>query len=207
VSQKWQITLSPRYDTYVGRTDLAVDLVTPGSKNLSSLLPANNGVRRSFFRIMKNIEAECPLVFTEIKKSPRDIMWAIMHGKKQIGTVMVSYAMDKAKNPTWTDARIKVKDQSRTTEDSQWVGDVRRWLTDALTNPGVNAYSFHLKTVDFLNKIADVRLPRFLAGLNGSTLKQQSYYWLVDDGYLGEILKLEHIYSKFGMDLEWKAAP
>lgn len=206
---KWKVTLSPRYDTYLGREDLACALLMgpfSAGTNLINLLPANNGVKRAFFRQMNHLINE-GIQFPELKESTRDKSWAVHRGlkRKPIGSILVTYGQG-SKGATWTGSKIRVKDLSRTPETLVAMDKVKLLLTDALKNPGVNAYTFHLKVLNYMSQIADMKLPRENWGLNGSELPQTSYYYIVDDKYLNDILVLEQIYDMFYMNLQWEAA-
>ncbi len=211
MTAKWKVSLSPRYDTYVGYEDLAMLLMlgpfsTPKS-NLLHLMPANTGVKRAFFRQMKLLSSQEGLQFVELKESTRDKSWSVYKGlrRKPIGSIMVTYGRRRNGTvSTWTDSKIKFKDMSRTPEAQAAMDRVTMVLTDALANPGVNGYSFHVKVLEYLSKIADIRLPRESWGLYDSQLPQVSYYYVVDDKYLNELLVLEEVYKAFDMKLTWE---
>jgi hypothetical protein len=138
--------------------------------------------------------------FVESKESTRDKSWTVYKGlkRKPIGNILVTYGQGK-KGATWTGAKIKVKDLSKTAENMAAIDKVKLTLSDALSNPGVNAYTFHLRVLQHFDKIADIKLPRENWGLNGSTLPQTSYYYVVDIQYLQDTYVLECIYRLFGM--------
>jgi hypothetical protein len=202
IIEKWKVSLSPKYDTYLGRERLASELLY---MNLPmDLLPSNHGVKKSFFRTMKQFE-EQGVTFEEIKKSPHDMTWAVMQGKKQIGAVVAVYGANKNGTIVWAGGKVKTKTMTKAVAGVEIMAEVKRQLTDAMSNPGVNGYSFHLRVLRYLDKIADTKLPRESWGLNGSDNHITSYYYVIDGGFTRELCCLEAVYYLFGMRLKMEA--
>jgi hypothetical protein len=198
---KYKISLSPRYDTYWGREELALEL---HRANLLTLLPANNGVKRAFFRQMDHLNTE-GIQFVELKESTRDKSWSVYRGlkRKPIGSILVTWGQ-AARGAVWQGSKVKFKYLTKTTEGTAAMDRVKFLLTDALTNPGVNAYTFHKKVLEYFNTIADIKLPRTHMGINNTEVPQISYYYVIDDKYKIKLQWIESIYIQFGMSLNWE---
>jgi hypothetical protein len=193
-----KVSLSPKFDQYYGKDDLERDL---GSVNLSHLMPTDKGARRAFFRVVNDLEQELGISFKIIKETKRDIMWSVGSGRKGLGTYMVIYGeYGQKKLPTFSGSKSRSVNKARTMEDAKLFDEILEKLDEALTNPGINSYTFHLHSVDWLRQISSVIEPRPTG--NGRQKTVGSHYYYLEDGFLIDLQNLSGIYEKFNMTVK-----
>ncbi len=195
----WIVTLSPAYDKYLGLNDLEKEL---SAANLLKLLPANHGVQASFKRTVKGLASE-GIELKQIKQSPRDISWAVekKSHRKPIGSILLTYGRAKDNTVSWTGSRIKVKTLVKSAGVSETMNRINAQLKEALDNPGVNAYTFHLRVLKLINTICINKIIRTIAYSPDS---QVNYSYVIEDKNLPMVEKLAEIYAMFGMKIVWK---
>lgn len=195
----YKVTLSPKFDTYLGRNDLEQAL---SAANLSNLMPNENGRRRAFNRTMLSIEEAHGVKFNVIKETSRDIMWSVHLGNRNLGTYMLLYGLTRAKKlPVFAGTKSRVIDKTRFNTHKQLFFQICSELDSCLYNPGVNGYSVHLRTVEHIKSLADSIEPR-QHGMGLETEAKSAYYYLAPK-HKQFIEDLASIYSKFQMTVTY----
>ncbi len=197
----YRVSLSPKFDTYLGRTELETALTAAG---LMNLMPTENGNRKAFFRTIKQLERDKGLSFTVLKESHRDIMWSVHHGGHNLGTYMIIYGEGGTKKlPIWLGSKSRNISKGRTGVDQTLFAEVVDVLNKCLQNPGVNGYTIHLRVVDYLKINADVIESR-PTGVPSDLQEKQSKYFIMNETWLPKLQNLEVIYEKFGMKVDMR---